>query len=387
MPRLTKLAHAGASLSAFALLALLTGPGRAQEHRDYGYVLTRFAPAFLRGDEKVDCPEGRSPTLREAFLATQTATERARLLKPENAIELERRYKTDYVFGADGKDICTAAAAFDTPERPLQKTAQSRVAPGMNLDGAVDDAHPAPGTCAHKKFAGPSGEAGVDNQFYRAVACNTFWRGALGGGQGDALGESPLVNGSAVMIIRGVQSWENSPHVEVVIAGSPDKAPTDVRQKIVDGGSLSMSDNPRWRTVLSGHIEHGVLITAAADLRLPDNWIGSSAGEFIMRRTRLRLKLQPNGEIAGEAGGYRPFDNVLGTLEVGGPGVASTAGVDCASVRKTLRLLADGDPDPRTGVCTTVSMAIDLQAKPAFIFDHGVLAGAPNGGGTTLARK
>jgi len=67
-------------------------------------------------------------------------------------------------------------------------------------------------------------------------------------------------------------------------------------------------------------------------------------------------------------------------MHVGGPGVADTAGVECASVRKTLRLLADGDRDPKTGQCTSVSTGLDFQAKPAFIFDQGRLVAVPGGG-------
>jgi hypothetical protein len=382
-----KWAHAGAFAGGLVLLVATTGAGEPKGPSDYGFVLTKMTAAFYRGDEKVDCPEGRTPSLREAYLATQTPQERARLLKPENSVELERRYKTDYVFGPGGRDVCTSPAAFDTPDHPLLKTGQSKVAPGLDLDGAADAAHPAPGTCAHQSFQGLDGEAGVDNQFFRAVACTTFWRGAESGGQGDGLGESPLVNGAAVMVVRGVTSWEDSPHVQVVIATSPDKPPTDVRQKIVAGGSMAMTDNPHWRTVMEGRIENGVLITEPADVRLSDNWVGASGGEFIMRHARLRVKLQPDGELSGVMGGYRPLDNVIGTLEVGGPGVASTAGVDCAAVRKTFKALADGDPDPKTGACTTLSMALDFAAKPAFVFEKGALAGAPGGGATRTAQR
>lgn len=379
MARFAKLAYVGASAGALGLIALATGAGRPQDNPDYGFVITKLAPAFYRGDEKIDCPEGRSPTLREGFLLTQTPAERARLLKPENSIELERRYKTDYVYGPGGADICTAPATFDTADRPLQKTTQSKIAPGLDLDGAADDASAAPHTCAHQAFKSPDGEAGVDNQFYRAIACNTFWRGAPSGGTGDAVRESPLTNAAAVMIVRDVQSWRNDPRVEVVIAPSPDDAPTDAHQKIVSGGSLEVAPQAKWRTVLVGRIEDGVLTTEPADLVLPRSWVGALKGEFIMKRTRLRLKLQPGGELTGLAGGYRPLDNAMGMYMVGGPGVASVAGLDCASVRKTLRALADGDPDPKTGACTTVSAAMEFAATPAFVFDKGVLVGAPGG--------
>ncbi|CAN7273605.1 hypothetical protein LJR225_001357 [Phenylobacterium sp. LjRoot225] len=373
-----KLSRYGAAAGGLVLLAFSAGAGQPRQNPDYGFVLAKMGVVFYRGDEKIDCPEGRSPSLREAFLATQTPAEQARLLKAENAAELEHKYKEDYVYGPGGKDICTNSEAFDTPDRGLQKTVQSKIGPGLDLDRAASDDRPAPGACAHKSFTSPTGEAGVDNQYFRAIACNTFWRGAATG-VGDGAGELYWTSDPVVVVVRGVDSWENDPQVEVLIAASPDKPPVDTTQAITDGGSLNVTSNPRYRIVLTGRIENGVLTTDPANLVLPRSWVGASGGEFILNHARLRVRLTPQGELVGDAGGYRPIDNALAVMHVGGPGVASTAGVDCASVRKTLRVLADGDPDPKTGACTSVSTGLDFAAKPAFVFDKGVLVGAPRG--------
>ena len=86
-----------------------------------------------------------------------------------------------------------------------------------------------------------------------------------------------------------------------------------------------------------------------------------------------RVRRKADGALSGEAGGYRPIDNAIAILHVGGVGVASVAGVECASIRKTLRILADGDRDPKSGQCTTVSSGMNFNAKPAFVFDKGRL--------------
>lgn len=387
MARLARLYRYGAAAGAVALLALSTGAGQPQRNPDYGFVLSDMSLLFYLGDEKLDCPNGRSASTREAFLASQTPAEQARLQKPEHAEELERRYKTDYVFGPGGKDICSNPEAFDTPDRILQKPTQSKIAPGMDLDGAVSKDQPAPGTCAHDSFVGLTGEKGVDNQYYRAIACNTLWRG-VNGSPGDFRGELHWHDQNAVaVVVRGVDSWRNDPEVEVIIASSPDRPPVDAMQKIVDGGSIGVTKEPRHRTVTRGRIEDGVLITEPATFTLPMNWVGASGGEFILRHGRIRAKLTPDGGLKGEAGGYRPIDNAMGTKRVGGPGVASTAGLECASVRKTLRLLADGDRDPATGQCTSVSTALSFAALPAFVFDQGALIGAPGGRGLQQAQN
>lgn len=380
MGRRGMLKQAGAAGGGLLLLAFATGAGQPQHNPDYGFVLTNMGMTFYRGDEKVDCPQGRSHSLREAFLATQPPAERERLLKPENSVELESKYKQDYVFGPGGRDICTSPAYFDTADRETLKIDQSKIGTGLDLDGAPAGAT-APGTCAHENLTSPTGETGIDNQFFRAVGCHTSWRGAESGGKGDFTGDLHWNDNPTVLIVRDVQSWENDPHVEVVIGASPDRPTLDATQKIVSGGSLAITDDPRHRVVLQGRIENGVLTTEPGDLTLPYNWVGASGGEFLLRHMRIRARMTSNGALEGTAGGYRPLDNAIATLEVGGPGVASAAGVDCAAVRKTLRIMADGDRDPKTGACTSISEGLDFAAKPAFVFDKGVLVGAPGGAG------
>lgn len=358
-----------------AALLMTVSPARAQVH---GFLLNQLDMAFYRGDEKIDCPEGRSPTVRESFLATQSPAERKRLQLPENSVEFEKKYKVDYVFDKDGRDICTDADLFDTPDRATQKLVQSKIAPGMDLDRA-----PANGvtdqTCAHDSFTSPEGEQGVDNQLFRAVACNTFWRGGESG-VGDVLGGGGVawVANPTIVLVRDVQSWQDDPEVVVEIAPAADKPIADAKQMLTEDASLSISDDPRYRMRARGKIEKGVLTTEPRDMVVPFNWNVKSGGEFIVRHMQLRVRLAPDGQLVGKAGGYRPIDNALGVLHVGGPGVASAAGVECASVRKTLRLLADGDPDPKTKQCTTVSTGMAFNAKPAFVFEKGVLLNPPS---------
>jgi hypothetical protein len=56
-------------------------------------------------------------------------------------------------------------------------------------------------------------------------------------------------------------------------------------------------------------------------------------------------------------------------------------------MRKTLRLLADGDRDPVTGKCSSVSTALTFAALPAFVFDQGALIGAPGGKAIQQAQR
>src|SRR5687767_13497254 len=100
MKRSAWLVRSALALGGGALVMVLaTGAQQPAAEQDYGFVVTSMSLQFYKGDDKIDCPDGRSPSTRDAFLASQPAAERARLLKPENAAELDRRYKQDYVYG------------------------------------------------------------------------------------------------------------------------------------------------------------------------------------------------------------------------------------------------------------------------------------------------
>ena len=55
------------------------------------------------------------------------------------------------------------------------------------------------------------------------------------------------------------------------------------------------------------------------------------------------------------------------------------AGIDCAGEYNTLKKLADGMRDPKTGQCTAISSALELKAVPAFVNDVPQPAEAEDG--------
>ena len=123
MARLAKLSRYGATAGGLALLALSTGAGQPQGNPDYGFVLTDMNMLFYRGDEKIDCPQGRSPSVREAFLAalTQPSVDRG-------SLEDLRRAELQLAEGASQRIVTALADIADvlTPEQraELVKMAQ-----------------------------------------------------------------------------------------------------------------------------------------------------------------------------------------------------------------------------------------------------------------------
>lgn len=339
---------------------------------ELGFIVTHFSPAVYQGEE--DCPEGFAGTLRDNYLQTLIPAERTRLLVKANEKELTSNWQRT-AFGPDGTNICSHPDKFD---RPPQRTVQGKVAPGLNLDGQGDAA----GTegCAHDNFSSPAGETGVDNQMWRAMGCVRSWRGIDGMGGDIVRGlDQFLVSGehSQVLLLRGVDSLVDDPEVEVIYANTEDRAVVDSRQNFIHGASYSVTGEARHRNVLRGRIVKGVLTTEPADIRLRQTWGQGSARdirgartEWDLRRGRLRMAFQPDGTLKGLVGGYQPFWNVMASASIGGEGAATTAGYDCAAMYAALKKMADGDRDPRTGQCTTISSALEATAVPAFVNDR-----------------
>ena len=345
-------------------------PLSVPKNGELGFILSSFAPAIHQGPE--DCPEGLARTTIDNYLLTQSAEEQARLRLPENAKELEARWQNTLIT-ADGRNMCTAPELFQ--DRPPQRTVQGKVSFGLDLDGS-DGSRVASNTCAHENFTSPTGEPGIDNQLFRAQGCASYYRG-IDGISGDLVKqyELDLANGekSVVLLIRGIESLENDPDVEVILASTGDPPILDTQQKFVPGATFSISPNPRWRNVFKARIDHGVLTTEVKDVHLNQSWgYGGPEGhqaEWDFRRARLRLVFNNDHTVSGLFGAYQPLLNVMNLMRFGGIGVASVGHVDCAAMYAALVQNADGDPDPKTGRCTTVSLANTVVGIPAYVID------------------
>lgn len=335
-----------------------------------GFVVSHFAPAIY--NDRGNCPNGAAGTLRENYLATLPVEERARLLAKENEPELDKRWKS-YATGANGTNICSNPDMFD---RPPQNLLEGQVARGLDLDAGISKDN----GCAHEEFTSPEGQTGIDNQAWRAMGCWPTWRGPDGNG-GEVVSNSAqrLISGEdgQVLIIRGVDSLVEDDEVEIVYANTQDRAVVDSRRTFLPNASYSVSPMPRYRNALRGRIRDGVLTSEPSDIVLKQTWgqggardIRGSRTAYALKRARLQLEFQPDGSLKGLVGGYQPLWNVIAAQSIGGLGSAVTGGIDCAAQYQALQLMADGDRDPRTGVCGTISSAFQAVAVPAFVNDR-----------------
>lgn len=350
--------------AALALAALLTVPlaGAAEAApRTLGFSIVNFSYAMSKQSDAEDCPQGFAATGIRLFLAAQSAAERERLLRAENAKELARRA----LYTAGGVDHCVAWA--EVPRAP-QHSPQGKISRGFNLDGTTDGAATA-NSCAHEKFVGPNGEPGIDNQAYRLVGCVLGFRGQQGERYGfmEAFKSAGVKDGITTLLLEvtGVDDLRNDPDVAVGFYVGTDSMPIDAAGGVLPDASLSVLADPLYQSVLKGRIADGVLETEPGAIAFYYDYSGTRR-EIHLRAGRLRLTLAPDGGARGLLAGY------VDVADFDPPAASAKAervelgGYDCPSYRQAIRRHADGFPGP-DGKCTALSAVYDIEAVPAFV--------------------
>ena len=350
------------------------GPIRAPAHgRTVGFVFSYFTRAAYKGDD--DCPDGvalkpyeKFPEMIEQF--KQLLAAKLPPSKYQQIIESSKNKTPEGLFGfaeyrgPHGEGACQAPELLPDPgmRHPV-----GRKSFGLNLDG-TSDGKATQKTCAHQKFNdGLNGEANVDNQYYRALGCVAGYRGR--DGFQPQMENNNMRDGqySILLELTGVDSLENDEDVGVALYSS-----NDAMIKQAGGTSDTLgytsfypSDDPQFHNSLHGKIVNGVLTTEPANVHL----IGSTdfIQDYYFKDARLRLMLASDGTAKGVLGGYVDWRLWSDELIKKGAIVEEAGGYMCDAVYHAFKKFADGDPDPSTGECTTISIGMDVEALPAFI--------------------
>ena len=351
--------------SAAVMAASLAFAGHAWAGEAKGYAITWFQPAMYTGDD--DCPDGlnKSPDFKAVFAGEGKTTEEIKNLidhpnSKEFADAVEKR-------GPHGEDVCADPASVPDPGH---KTLQGKTAIGFNLDGKTDSSGaPAPNTCAHAKFVSPDGTPGIDNQYYRALGCMVALRGKRGhdGFVYAYIMERMKAEGLRTYLveIKGMDDPKDNKDVEVGIYLGTDSLVLDAKGEVRRDTTQRISKDPRWHNVVHGTMKDGVITTDVFDLNLLGDpiWIP----EFHFRQARMRLEVQPDGGIKGTLGGYEDLQTLYYNTSKSGILFETTNAATCPGVYYALKRMADGYPDPKTGECTALSIAFNIEAIPAFV--------------------
>ena len=343
--------HVSTSCVALALTATATSALAGDptsgflKNRSIGYALTGARWALLQTpDGKTECPTGYNEGPREQFKA----------LYPNGGTveqtQLERESIARYPNDSNKQAGFTYHEA--TGERSL----------GLNLDGKVGP----------HDFKSETGEAGVDNQLFRAIGCTRLFRAPDGTfAHFTNMWVRELAYNRILVELTNVDSLIDDGAVDVTLYRGLDRLMTDATGlNIMPGGSNRIDDRfgARFTHHLKGRIDKGVLTTEPADVNWPWAVFLGRPGNYEMRGLRLNVKLMPEkGE--GVIGGYADVESWYAQLvRSWSTHHSSYGGLSQPSLYPVLHKLADGYPDEK-GAMTAISSALTVQMVQVFI-DH-----------------
>jgi hypothetical protein len=313
-----------AAVSTVALLA----SSSAMAGQTKAFVVSWFYPSVsAQGNEK-DCPKGNNP---------DAATNVIRILKE---------------LGKSPQEV----------EKLMEDFPHSIYMP-LATRGRIDGNEKTGG------FMDPnSGEKGVDNQLFRAYGCTGVMRA-----EPNARPTWTTIQWQTVQLqmpawlieVSGIDDMKNDPDVEIRVVQA-------TRPVILDANSEPQADmtfiednNSLTKSTVRGSIKNGVLNSESFELALNGHrWAWP---ELRLNKARIRFSLEDDGKAKGIIGGYHKWMPLYLPQAEGGAGYEGMLSMDLPGMYYAFRKLADADPDPKTGLNTSISTAFSFEAVPAFI--------------------
>ncbi len=321
----------------------IEGPAAALQNRTIAYVLSsEYYALYQTKDAKAECPTGFNDGPREQF----------KMLFPDDGT---KRTVVDTQLARE------AEVWFPTlkPEAFPFKEAQSKIAPGANLDGKVGP----------NDFTSPTGEPGIDNQLYRAIGCIYNYRDG---------GELWIITtkwrqqhnfNRTIIELTDVDSLVNDDDVTVTTYRGLDKLMAGATgAEFLPGGSQRV--DTRWGKEFiykfHGKIVNGELITEQGELVLPEMAAFEDPSVLPYRSAMFKLKLTPE-KAEGVIAGYFDIEGWYRQLNQGWATHHQSYGQESApSLYRALYRLADAFPD-KTGKNTAISGALDVKFTQVFV--------------------
>lgn len=351
-----------------------------------GFVVTEFAYALADAKDTGACPRGMTAGVRgltEAYSKTPAGQ-----MKPgENPQTYERRLTRAVNTAPGGENLCMNPELGGPDPGWRMVSGRNVKIDGIDLDGqdSGPGTRPAAGTCSHQDFTGTDGTRGIDNQFYRMIGCTT---GFQSNAQGNGF-QVEMFTGSwgILMTLKGVDDLKNDPDVEVGFYANADPIQLSANRSALPYATYAAEQDPRYRAVTHGRIVDGVLMIDPVDMRF-HNVVNAMKDDRELRAARISFKFTPDGGLEGYLAGYTPVEKMY-DLQFGARhsknakgelaplpqrlntsmGRAGALGNSCKGSYAALYEAADGDRDPKTGRCTSISTQYKVKLAPAFVID------------------
>jgi hypothetical protein len=337
--------------------------GRAQKWTKT-WVIEWNEPAMYYGaktgviDPGTDCPKGTNPEIDwiQVLVDAGYTREEARWLRdPANPTRSPVHGQNQMAFR--GKDRANVYVNPTSTPDPGLVGVSGTIGEGLNLDGDEKTG-----------FISPTGEKGIDNNFYKTLGCWKTYRGPRRLSSGALQFNDSMRNGSWTMVI--VVSGEgadpmNDDNVKVGFYMSSDKMVKDGNGNIARDYTFRIAPHARYEGILPARTSNGRIIsTAPADIMLRDPAYNR---DLELLRARVSLEIKPDDSLTGYVGGYRPWEPVYrGWVNARGPVIEVLTWVQLPAVYYALRRNADFSPTG-SGEKTHISFALRVDALPAFV--------------------
>lgn len=368
------------TVAAIVPLLMCCAPAMAETR---GYVISWFATATNTPDFKKNCPENRNGgqvnlQIRNLMSIGYTKEQATAMANKEGGMEVgnaDRGIRQKIVMRArvNGKP----ASIYNYPdavEDPNIETVTGPYAFGFDLGG----------TSPERKFIDPETGGKVDNQLWRAVGCTeSFDAKPPVMPYPEELAWQAMTDSAPAWLIQvdGADLSKDG-KVTVTVDRATRHPKRDATGNILVGATYVIDPNPRSHNVLNGQIEDGLLTIEAKEIFLEAEM--PYYAEIALRNTHMRMKLQPDGKLAGYWGGYQDWKRWIYMYTARPANNADTIGLYHA-----VKKMADADPDPVTGQNRYISTTYRMEAAPAYLAhaDGKVVANAVVGTTPLVAQR
>jgi hypothetical protein len=232
------------------------------------------------------------------------------------------------------------------------------IAEGMNLDDN-----------AKTGFRSPTGEAGIDNNFYRALGCTKSYRGPPRLSS-NALGSNDSMRNGAWTVVVVAHGTGNDPmndsNIDIGFYVSGDKLVKDGNNEIARDYTFRIKPSTLEGTMKAAS-HNGLIVSKGAT---PEFWMHDAGNtrDLQLLKARLKLQMKPDGTLEGYIAGYRPWMPVYNALvNARGPVVEVLGWIEIPSIYYALKRHADYSPSGPKGEKTHISYAMRVNAIPAYV--------------------
>ncbi|HEX5264241.1 MAG TPA: hypothetical protein VFW13_11985 [Phenylobacterium sp.] len=353
------------SLPAVAVM-LAAAPGLAHAGWTKTYAVEWNEPAMYYGaktgviDPGTDCPKGTNaePNWIQVMVdAGYTRAEAEWLRNPANPTRSPVHGQNQMAFR--GKD---RANVYINPTSTADADlvgVSGTVGEGLDLDG-----DPKTG------FTSPTGEKGIDNNFYKALGCWKTYRGPARQSSGALQFNDSMRQGSWTMVVVVSGQGQDPLNDKAVTVGfymSPDKLVKDGAGGIARDYTFRVKPDAKYEALFKAKTVKGeIRSTQASD----EVWLRNPGydRDLQLLKARVSLTMQPDGTLKGYVGGYRPWEPVYeGWVGARGPVIEALTWVRLPDVYYALKRNADYSPTGPKGEKTHISYALRIEAVPAFV--------------------